>query len=95
MDLPNGVYHLTARGNGRAKLVQDDAYLVALTRHIHRPAGLAQRAVGQHYGAITCAAVSTIRRKIREGRYHLGPTIEELAREPQRRAGRKRREVES
>ena len=46
-------------------------------------------AVGRHYGAITCAAASTIRRKIREGRHNLGPTIEGLVGELQRTVGRK------
>ncbi len=67
----------------------------ALTEHGHR-VGLAkfvaveltcrltgwnQRAVGQRYGGISSAAVSTIRRKIREGRYEVAPVIELLLRE--------------
>jgi REP element-mobilizing transposase RayT len=40
-----------------------------------------QRAVGQRYGGISSAAVSTIRRKIREGHYEVAPVIESLLRE--------------
>ena len=43
-----------------------------------RLTGLTQRAVGLHYGGITSAAVSAIRRKIREGRYPLGASLDEL-----------------
>jgi REP element-mobilizing transposase RayT len=43
-----------------------------------RLAGGNQRAVGQRYGGISSAAVSTIRRKIREGLYDAAPVIESL-----------------
>jgi len=43
-----------------------------------RLTGLTQRAVGLHYGGIGSAAVSVIRRKIREGRYPVGTSLDEL-----------------
>jgi anti-sigma28 factor (negative regulator of flagellin synthesis) len=43
-----------------------------------RLTGMNQRAVGSHYGGISSAAVSTIRRKIREGKYDVAPVVEEL-----------------
>ena len=37
-------------------------------------------AISEHYGGITSAAVSTIRRNIREGRYPLAEPAEEMVR---------------
>lgn len=34
-----------------------------------RLTGATQREIGEHYGSITSAAVSTLRREIREGKY--------------------------
>jgi len=39
---------------------------------------LNQRAIGTHYGGISSAAVSTIRRKIREGKYDVAATVQRL-----------------
>jgi REP element-mobilizing transposase RayT len=46
-----------------------------------RLSGLTQRAIGAHYGGITSAAVSIIRRKIREGRYRVAKAAAELVAE--------------
>ncbi len=43
--------------------------------------GLTQRAIGQHYGKITSAAVSNIRRRLREGQYPYGQVVEKLRRQ--------------
>jgi hypothetical protein len=43
-----------------------------------RLTGLTQRAIGLHYGGITSAAVSTIRRKVREEGYETRPSIEAI-----------------
>ncbi len=43
-----------------------------------RLTGMNQRAVGSHYGGISSAAVSTIRRKVREGKYDVASVVEEL-----------------
>ena len=50
-----------------------------------RLTGQTQRAIGEHYGGITSAAVSTIRRKIREGKYPLADPAEEMVRQLTRR----------
>ena len=50
-----------------------------------RLTGQTQRAIGQHYGGISSAAVSTIRRKIREGNYPLAEPAEEMVRKLSRR----------
>ena len=44
-----------------------------------RLTGQTQRAVGEHYGGITSAAVSRIRRKIRQGEYPVGELAESIA----------------
>jgi len=46
-----------------------------------RLTGQTQRAIGEHYGGITSAAVSRIRRKIREGEYPIGELGERIARQ--------------
>ena len=46
-----------------------------------RLTGLTQRDVGQHYGNISSAAVSIIRRKIRTGKYPLRAIVERLEQE--------------
>jgi len=46
-----------------------------------RLTGLTQRAIGAHYGGISSAAVSIIRRKIREGRYSVGTSVAGLVAE--------------
>jgi putative transposase len=43
-----------------------------------RLTGLTQRAVGAHYGGISCSAVGAIRRKIREGDYPLAAALARL-----------------
>ena len=43
-----------------------------------RLTGMTGRAVGAHYGGISSAAVSIIRRKIREGNYDLVPVVRQL-----------------
>ncbi len=43
-----------------------------------RLTGLTQRAIGMHYGGITSAAVSNIRRRLREGDYPLSGTVEQV-----------------
>ena len=45
-----------------------------------RLTGLTQRSIGEHYGGITSAAVSNIRRRLRQGRYPYGEVVEELRR---------------
>ena len=45
-----------------------------------RPTGQTQRAIGEHYGGITSVAVSTIRRKIREGKYPLAEPAKKMVR---------------
>ncbi len=44
-----------------------------------RLSGLTGRAIGEHYGGISSAAVSTIHRKVRDGSYDLLPTVDALA----------------
>jgi hypothetical protein len=44
-----------------------------------RLTGMTQRAIGPHYGNITSAAVSNIRRRLRQGQYPLGTVLEELS----------------
>jgi hypothetical protein len=56
-----------------------------------RMTGVSGRAVGQHYGGISSAAVSIIRRKIRQGEYEVAPVVFSLQ---QRIAKSKRRPVE-
>ena len=53
-----------------------------------RLSGLTGRAIGEHYGRISSAAVSTIHRKVRDGSYDLLPTVDALA---ARLGGRRRR----
>ena len=48
-----------------------------------RLTGMNQRAVGAHHGGISSAAVSTIRRKIREGKYDVVSVVEQLLAEIQ------------
>jgi hypothetical protein len=55
-----------------------------------RLTGLTQRAIGLHYGGITSAAVSTIRRKVREGDYETRPPIEAIL---PRLTGKRRRQT--
>ena len=43
-----------------------------------RLTGKTGRAVGAHYGQISSAAVSIIRRNIREGKYDVGPVVKRL-----------------
>ena len=43
-----------------------------------RLTGKTGRAVGAHYGQISSAAVSIIRRNIREGKYDVGPVVKQL-----------------
>ena len=43
-----------------------------------RMTGNAGREIGQHYGRINSAAVSTIRRKIRHGNHDMWATITQL-----------------
>ena len=50
-----------------------------------RLTGQTQRAIGEHYGGITTAAVSTIRRKIREGKYPLAEPAKKMVRKLTRR----------
>ncbi len=45
-----------------------------------RLTGATQRDIGEHYGGITSAAVSTIRRKIRAGNYPIGELVDQMAR---------------
>jgi hypothetical protein len=40
-----------------------------------------RRAIGEHYGGITSAAVSTIRRRIRKGKYPVAEPAEEMVRQ--------------
>lgn len=47
-----------------------------------RLTSLPQRPVGEHYGGITSAAASSIRRKIREGTYPIAPLAEQTASQP-------------
>ena len=42
--------------------------------------GMTQRSIGEHYGGITSAAVSNIRRRLREGQYPYRETVEQLRR---------------
>jgi putative transposase len=46
-----------------------------------RLTGQTQREIGEHYGGITSAAVSAIRRKIREGKYPLEALAEQMIRQ--------------
>ncbi len=46
-----------------------------------RLTGQTQRAIGEHYGGITSAAVSTIRRKICDGQYPLAELAQKMLRE--------------
>jgi hypothetical protein len=55
-----------------------------------RMTGASGRAVGQRYGGISSAAVSIIRRKIRQGEYEVAPVVFSLQ---QRIAKSKRRPV--
>ena len=43
-----------------------------------RLTGLTQRAIGAHYGAISSAAVSNIRRRLRQGEYTLSDVVAQL-----------------
>ena len=43
-----------------------------------RLTGMTQRAIGAHYGAISSAAVSNIRRRLRKGEYALSDVVAEL-----------------
>ena len=43
-----------------------------------RLTGLTQRAVGGHYGDMGSAAISVIRRKVREGKYDLASVLKRL-----------------
>ena len=43
-----------------------------------RLTGMTQRAIGAHYGAISSAAVSNIRRRLREGTYALSDVVGQL-----------------
>ena len=43
-----------------------------------RLTGMTQRGIGAHYGGITSAAVSNIRRRLRQGRYPLQDVVEHL-----------------
>jgi len=137
VNYPNAVYHVTARGNGRATIFFEDAdrhrflrqlcdsleadsvllyAYVLMDNHFHllartyvarhyriepeglkahgKRAGVAKyvavelacrltghsgRAVGAHYGGISSAAVSTIRRKLREGNDDLTSAVNHLA----------------
>ncbi|NUQ61800.1 MAG: hypothetical protein HUU20_04885 [Pirellulales bacterium] len=45
-----------------------------------RLTGATQGEIGEHYGGITSAAVSTIRRKIREGKYPIAELAEQMVR---------------
>jgi len=45
-----------------------------------RLTGLTQRAIGEHYGAISSAAVSNIRRRIRQGQYACSQPVAKLSR---------------
>ena len=45
-----------------------------------RLTGMTQRAIGARYGAITSAAVSNIRRRIRQGQYKCSEVVEEVGR---------------
>ncbi len=40
---------------------------------------LTERAIGEHYGRISSAAVSAIHRKVRQGDYDVRPAVESLA----------------
>ena len=45
-----------------------------------RLTGATQREIGEHYGGITFAAVSTIRRKIRDGKYPIAELVDQMPR---------------
>lgn len=45
-----------------------------------RLTGATQREIGEHYGGITSAAVSTIRRKIRDGKYPIAELADQMVR---------------
>ncbi len=45
-----------------------------------RLTGATQREIGEHYGGITSAAVSTIRRNIREGKYPIAELVDPMVR---------------
>jgi hypothetical protein len=45
-----------------------------------RLTGVTQREIGEHYGGITSAAVSTIRRKIRDGKYPIAELVDQMLR---------------
>ena len=45
-----------------------------------RLTGMTQRAIGAHYGEITSAAVSNIRRRLRQGQYTCSDIVEKLGR---------------
>lgn len=70
-------YHIQPRDLKTHGRRSGDAKFVAVELAC-RLTGMNQRAVGVHYGGITSAAVSTIRRKIREGQYHVASVVERL-----------------
>ncbi len=49
--------------------------------------GMTQRAIGTHYGGISSAAVSNIRRRLRQGKYAGVEVVEKLRRQAQRVSG--------
>jgi hypothetical protein len=61
---------LQRRGAGAAKVVAVELAC--------RLTGMTQRAIGIHYGGITSAAVSNIRRRLREGEYPLADMVEQV-----------------
>ena len=58
------------RGAGAAKFVAVELAC--------RLTGMSQRAIGERYGGMTSAAVSNIRRRIREGHYPLADVVGDL-----------------
>ncbi len=52
---------------------------VAIELACRRLTGQSGRAVGAHYGGVSSAAVSTIRRKIRKGQYEIASEVNGLA----------------
>ena len=62
----------SAAGDGTAKFVAVELAC--------RLTGMTQRAIGVHYGKITSAAVSNIRRRLRQGQYTCSDIVEKLGR---------------
>jgi len=70
-------YGVTATELGRCQACGGTAKFVAVELAC-RLTGMTQRAIGAHYGAISSAGVSNIRRRLRKGEYALSDVVAQL-----------------